>query len=97
MSAAVRAKVFRPLFTTKTSRKTAGLGMTSVLRAVRRAAGKIQVESTPGKGTTVTILLPGSDATNKKQPQSLQIARAMTAKVEIARSRFGPDDQKNVG
>ena len=97
MSAAVRAKVFRPLFTTKTSRKTAGLGMTSVLRAVRRAAGKIRVESTPGKGTTVTILLPSSDATHKKQPQSLQIARAMTAKVEIARSRFGPDDQENVG
>jgi len=101
MSAAVRAKVFRPLFTTKTSRKTAGLGMTSVLRAVRRAGGKIQVESTSGKGTTVTILLPSSDAAHKKQPQSLQIARAMAAKVEITRSRFGSgdqeDDQENVG
>jgi signal transduction histidine kinase len=35
-----------------------GLGLPSVLRTARRAGGAVRIESEPGVGTTVTLLLP---------------------------------------
>ena len=52
-------RIFDPFFTTKPVGAGRGLGL-SVSRAyVRRAGGTIDVRSTPGKGTVVTIYLPG--------------------------------------
>ena len=49
-------RVFEPYFTTK--KKGSGLGLLIVHRIVRDHAGKIDVESKPGEGTTFRILLP---------------------------------------
>ena len=49
-------RIFNPYFTTKPS--GAGLGLAIVQKIVDAHGGEIQVESTPGQGTTVTILLP---------------------------------------
>jgi signal transduction histidine kinase len=35
-----------------------GLGLSSVLRTARRAGGAVRIDSAPGVGTTVTLLLP---------------------------------------
>jgi len=51
-------KLFDPLFTTKDSGHGRGLGLTSVLYCVQNLHGHIDVESTPGKGTTFKITLP---------------------------------------
>ncbi len=64
---AARARIFEPFFTTKSSGKSAGLGLSSVLRMVQGAGGTIQVESTPQKGTEITILLPSADTPKEKQ------------------------------
>jgi signal transduction histidine kinase len=49
-------RIFDLYFTTKT--KGSGIGLSMVYRTVQMHDGDIEIESTPGKGTTFTILLP---------------------------------------
>jgi two-component system, NtrC family, sensor kinase len=50
--------LFEPLFTTKGPEKGSGLGLAVAQEIVREHGGHIEVASTPGAGTTFTILLP---------------------------------------
>ena len=50
------SKLFKPYYTTKTGGH--GLGMTIIQAIVRAHGGKIDVESKPNIGTTVTVALP---------------------------------------
>ena len=52
-------RIFDPFYTTK--RGGVGLGMAIVHRIVASHGGTIEVESGNGKGTAITILLPGQD------------------------------------
>ncbi len=60
MDAETRRRMFEPFFTKKFAGR--GLGLAAVLGIVRRHRGAIQVESEVGRGTTVTLLLPVSNA-----------------------------------
>ncbi|HEY6642376.1 ATP-binding protein [Povalibacter sp.] len=57
MDDATRENIFKPFFTTKGEHGT-GLGCAIVHQIVTRAGGLIQIDSTPGKGTKVSLLLP---------------------------------------
>ncbi len=61
MDAATVARAFEPFFTTKPMHQATGLGLATVLRVVREHGGAVRVESEPGRGTTVHLLLPVSD------------------------------------
>jgi CheY-like chemotaxis protein len=57
MSAEVRDRAFEPFFTTK-GRGGTGLGLSEVYGIVKRHRGQAQIESMPGKGTTVRLVFP---------------------------------------
>jgi len=59
MSAANLSRVFEPYFTTKPS--GTGLGLLIVRRIVRGHGGELSIESSEGKGLTLTIRLPYID------------------------------------
>jgi signal transduction histidine kinase len=53
-----RDRLFEPFFTTKESGKGTGLGLAIVKQIVDRAGGFVRVESAPGRGTAMVVLLP---------------------------------------
>jgi PAS domain S-box-containing protein len=62
MTPEVQAHAFEPFFTTKALGKGTGLGLSMVYGAVQQLDGDVQLESEPGKGTSVKLLFPIAQA-----------------------------------
>jgi len=56
IDAEVLHTIFDPFFTTK--EKGSGLGLTIAYRIVDAHRGRLDVKSAPGKGTTVSVVIP---------------------------------------
>jgi signal transduction histidine kinase len=54
-------KLWEPFFTTKPEGKGTGLGLPICRRTIEEHRGTIDIESPPGKGTTVRIILPATE------------------------------------
>lgn len=58
MDAATKARIFEPLFSTKSAGRATGLGLAAVQAVVERRHGAVRVVSEPAKGSTFTVYLP---------------------------------------
>ncbi len=77
MSAENLSRVFEPYFTTKPS--GTGLGLLIVRRIVREHGGELSIESSQGKGLTLTIRLPYLD----KRIRMLEAGEARDQRSEV--------------
>jgi len=58
MAAEVRKRVTEPFFTTRVEAGGTGLGLSICARIIQHHAGRLEIESQPGHGTKVSVLLP---------------------------------------
>jgi signal transduction histidine kinase len=72
MDAQIAFRIFDPFFTTKPPERGTGMGLATVRKIVEDAGGIVCVETSPGKGTRMTVRLPEIDRdAQKTQPLSL--------------------------
>lgn len=58
MDEATRIQAFEPFFTTKGVGKGTGLGLSMIYGFAKQSGGDVEIDSRPGEGTTVRVLLP---------------------------------------
>ena len=65
MTPEIAARAFEPFFTTKSAGQSAGLGLSQVHGMATQLGGTVTIDSRPGAGTRVSIMLPRSAAMPK--------------------------------
>ena len=79
----VLAKVFEPFFTTKGPGKGTGLGLSMVYGFARQAGGTVIIDSTPGKGTAISLYLPRTQQPAEADPGEPVRAAGMTRSLRV--------------
>lgn len=85
-------RLFEPFFTTK-GLKSSGLGLSSSYGIIKKHHGEMTVMSTPGQGTTFTIILPRADSLSKAETSP------MPAEQDVPETKIKflvIDDEKNI-
>ena len=70
MTPDVASRAIEPFFTTKGDKHASGMGLSLAFGAVKQANGELRIDTAPGRGTTVTLILPALDASTPAGPKS---------------------------
>ena len=80
----LQERVFEPFFTTKPTGEGTGLGLSMVYGLVRQSGGFMSLDSAPGRGTRIEILLPAESTTPAVGMAAIGGARASVPSVDAA-------------
>jgi len=80
----VLERAFEPFFTTKPVGKGTGLGLSQIFGFVRQSHGDVQVESTVGEGTTISLFLPRYLGAAPSQPVSETVGTAKASSTALS-------------
>lgn len=72
-----RDRAFDPSFTTKPAGRGSGIGLATVSKIIALAGGKVEIDSAPGSGTTLTVRLPWAEgplAPDEEHPEAWSAA-----------------------
>jgi PAS domain S-box-containing protein len=105
MTPEVKARVFEPFFTTKEVGKGSGLGLSMVFGFAQQSAGHVSIQSEPGQGTAVTLVLPAVVAAveglsangSAEAPRPLVEARVLLVEDEPQVLQFATAQLVNLG
>ena len=91
MTEETKDRIFDPFFTTK-GITHGGLGMSMLYGTIKRHNGSVDIKTTPGQGTTFTIVLPkGKEKIEKRSEKSNHAFKAEEANILII------DDEPQIG
>ena len=68
MSQETRERLFEPFYTTKEVGRGSGLGLSQVYGFIQQSGGRVEIDSTPGEGSTFALRLPLTD----QRPQEVR-------------------------
>ena len=85
-------RLFEPFFTTRAHGRGTGLGLPMVYGFVTQSAGFIDVTSTPGKGTVITIHFPRHSGTAEAGEPAEPLARVQAPRGKLQRILLVEDD-----
>ena len=92
MTPEVAERAFDPFFTTRELGKGTGLGLGMVYGFVKQSGGRVEIESEPGRGTTVRFYLPRTAAEKMVE----DVGPAMDEELEGEGSILVVDDDEAV-
>ena len=80
MTSETLKRAFEPFFTTKGIGKGTGLGLSQVWGFAKQSGGTAAIDSRPGEGTTVSLLLPRAAGASAGPPPAPATVRAVPRK-----------------
>ncbi|MFK8331505.1 ATP-binding protein [Pseudomonas sp. BJa5] len=85
MDAGTLERAFEPFFTTKPAGQGSGLGLSMVYGFVRQSAGQAWIDSSPGTGTRVKLLLPRcfDEDSPEQEVQVLETTRSRGGRIVL--------------
>jgi PAS domain S-box-containing protein len=93
MSAEIRERALEPFYSTKTRTLSTGLGLSIVNGFVRGLGGQVEIESDPGSGTCVRLILPEAAGVAAEAVERVEVA-LVEAAVDVGVAVLDVSDQR---